>query len=136
MAYLKTLLLALGLLALQAAAQTCGVCRHVYDADADGDGLAFEDLPDTWRCPVCGSSKSAFNLDAKSGEWMHNEIDALVAKAAEKSPVVIAAEPKCAVCRHTYNPDADGLAFEDLPDSWKCPVCGASKSAYSYSAKT
>lgn len=38
----------------------CSVCSHVYDAEADGGGMAFEDLPETWVCPVCGQPKSAY----------------------------------------------------------------------------
>lgn len=43
-----------------ASTMKCGVCGHVYDADKDGGGKAFEDLPDTWTCPVCGAPKSAY----------------------------------------------------------------------------
>ena len=39
----------------------------------------------------------------------------------------------CTVCGYQYDPevgdpDSDippGTAFEDLPDDWACPVCGA-----------
>jgi rubredoxin len=41
-------------------------CGYTYDPDR-GDrkgkiakGVAFGDIPDTWRCPVCGASKKAF----------------------------------------------------------------------------
>lgn len=44
----------------------CSVCGHIYDP-AEGDpssgvpaGTAFEDLPDDWVCPVCGSTKDKF----------------------------------------------------------------------------
>ncbi|MCX6905178.1 MAG: rubredoxin [Verrucomicrobia bacterium] len=44
----------------------CAVCSHVYDP-AGGDpeagipaGTRFEDLPETWVCPVCGAAKSNF----------------------------------------------------------------------------
>jgi rubredoxin len=41
----------------------------------------------------------------------------------------------CSVCGYVYDPaqgDSDGgipagTAFEDLPDDWVCPVCGAGK---------
>jgi rubredoxin len=41
-------------------------------------------------------------------------------------------------CGCIYNPDkgdrrgkiAKGTSFEDLPEEWKCPVCGASKKAF------
>jgi rubredoxin len=44
----------------------------------------------------------------------------------------------CTVCGYVYDPaegdpqggiDA-GTAFEDLPDDWVCPVCGAPKEAF------
>ena len=45
---------------------TCTVCGYVYDEEA-GDsaggiapGTKFEDLPDTWVCPLCGAPKSDF----------------------------------------------------------------------------
>ncbi|MEW6137679.1 MAG: rubredoxin [Thermodesulfobacteriota bacterium] len=44
----------------------------------------------------------------------------------------------CQVCGYVYDPavgDPDngvpaGTAFEDLPDDWVCPVCGADKSSF------
>ncbi len=41
----------------------------------------------------------------------------------------------CELCGYEYNPklgDADngiapGTDFEDIPDDWVCPLCGASK---------
>ena len=36
----------------------------------------------------------------------------------------------CNVCGYEYDP-APGTAFEDLPEDWVCPVCGASKSDFS-----
>ncbi len=44
----------------------CTVCGWIYDpefGDPDGGikpGVPFEQLPDTWVCPVCGASKSEF----------------------------------------------------------------------------
>jgi rubredoxin len=45
---------------------TCQVCGYVYDpAAGDPDagvapGISFENLPDSWACPVCGASKDQF----------------------------------------------------------------------------
>jgi rubredoxin len=41
-------------------------------------------------------------------------------------------------CGYIYNPDKGdrkgkipkGTLFEDLPDDWKCPICGASKKMF------
>lgn len=44
----------------------CTVCNYIYDpasGDPDGGiqpGTAFEDIPDTWRCPICGVTKDKF----------------------------------------------------------------------------
>jgi rubredoxin len=45
---------------------------------------------------------------------------------------------ECTVCGYIYDPelgDADGgiapgTPFEDIPDDWVCPVCGAAKSEF------
>ena len=48
------------------ASYKCIVCGYIYDP-AEGDsasgiapGTAFEDLPDSWVCPVCGAAKTEF----------------------------------------------------------------------------
>lgn len=104
---------------------TCSVCQHVYDAQKDGGGKPFEQLPDSFKCPVCGSPKSAFK---KQG-------DAWVAEAA---PAVADDVYKCSVCQHVYDAQKDGggKPFEQLPDSFKCPVCGSPKSAFKKQADT
>lgn len=38
----------------------CSICGYVYDP-AEHDGMAFEDLPDDWRCPRCKQPKEKFN---------------------------------------------------------------------------
>ncbi|MCF8054039.1 MAG: rubredoxin [Deltaproteobacteria bacterium] len=44
----------------------------------------------------------------------------------------------CDVCGYTYDPKkgdakggiAPGTAFEDLPENWICPICGADKDSF------
>lgn len=44
----------------------------------------------------------------------------------------------CSVCGYIYDPEvgdpaggvSPGTAFEDLPDDWICPECGADKDAF------
>ena len=38
----------------------CSVCGYVYDP-AEHDGVAFEDLPDDWKCVRCKQPKEKFN---------------------------------------------------------------------------
>jgi len=44
----------------------CLLCGHIYDP-AEGDtegkisaGTKFEDIPDSWQCPICGADKGSF----------------------------------------------------------------------------
>ena len=45
---------------------------------------------------------------------------------------------RCIVCNYIYDPEkgdpdngqAPGTSFEDLPDTWICPECGAPKSEF------
>ena len=38
----------------------CSICGYVYDP-SEHDGVAFEDLPDDWRCPRCKQPKEKFS---------------------------------------------------------------------------
>ena len=38
----------------------CSICGYVCDP-TEHDGVAFEDLPDDWRCPRCRQPKEKFN---------------------------------------------------------------------------
>jgi len=45
---------------------------------------------------------------------------------------------KCMVCGYIYDPEVGddtqdipaGTPFEDLPEDWTCPVCGATKDQF------
>lgn len=45
----------------------CRACGYLYEPDKGDDragisrGVEFEDLPNTWRCPVCGAPKRQFS---------------------------------------------------------------------------
>ena len=47
----------------------CTVCGYVYDPEqGDPDngvnpGIKWEDVPDSWECPVCGASKDDFEKE-------------------------------------------------------------------------
>jgi flavin reductase (DIM6/NTAB) family NADH-FMN oxidoreductase RutF len=51
---------------IESAKYYCTACGHIYDpAEGDPDsgippGTPFEDLPDSWVCPVCGAEKADF----------------------------------------------------------------------------
>jgi rubredoxin len=57
-------------------------CGYIYNPDK-GDrkgrvpaGTAFEELPETWKCPICGAGKKCFRPLAGPGST--READALV----------------------------------------------------------
>ena len=37
---------------------------------------------------------------------------------------------RCTVCGFIYDDDKEKVPFDELPDSWKCPICGARKSDF------
>jgi len=46
----------------------CTVCGYIYE-EAEGDpdggippGTPFDEIPDSWQCPICGVSKDRFVL--------------------------------------------------------------------------
>ena len=71
-------------------------------------------------------------------------------KSSKNAPTYIKDEPKanaaartfpryiCSVCGYVYNPEkgdpdggiSPGTAFEDIPGSWTCPICGAQKDEF------
>merc|ERR1712232_1440548 len=75
----------------------CSVCDHVYDAEQDGAGAAFEDLPDDWKCPVCFQPKSVYEK-----------------KSPAPPPAPAADTWVCSICAHVYDAEQDGagVAFE------------------------
>lgn len=38
---------------------------------------------------------------------------------------------KCDICQWVYDEEKEGTPFEDLPESYTCPLCGAAKNMFS-----
>ena len=61
--------------------------------------------------------------------YYHNVIKG---KTAKNAPTYIAQETEagkyiCSVCGYEYS---GNIPFEQLPDDWRCPVCGQPKSVF------
>ncbi|MBN1195311.1 MAG: rubredoxin [Methanomicrobiaceae archaeon] len=107
----------------------CSVCGYVYDeergepATKTPQNTRFGDLPDDWKCPVCGADTSAFEQ---------------LPEGAAPGPARAVTKWKCSVCGYLYDEEAGEPAtdtsphtrFGDLPDDWKCPVCGSGKNVF------
>ena len=37
---------------------------------------------------------------------------------------------QCSICGHIYDDSKEKVKFEDLPEDWKCPICGVGKSLF------
>ncbi len=36
----------------------------------------------------------------------------------------------CPICGYIYDEEKEGIPFDELPDNWVCPLCGASKNVF------
>ena len=36
----------------------------------------------------------------------------------------------CQICGYVYDDEKENVLFQDLPDDWVCPLCGASKAFF------
>lgn len=96
----------------------CRVCGYIYSPlrgephNGIPAGTAFDDLPETYVCPVCG-----FQGKGKVGKWGFDEW----------KPT----RYLCSMCSYIYDEKRGephrgikpGTKFEDLPDDYVCPVC-------------
>jgi rubredoxin len=119
-------------------------CGYIYTPDK-GDrkgkikkGTAFKDLPDDWRCPVCGASKAAFKPLAGPGSVAESDTAATESKPETTGKDSTMKKYVCLVCGYEYDPEegdpandvAPGTAWEDVPEDWTCPICGAGKEEF------
>jgi rubredoxin len=96
----------------------CRVCGYVYSPlrgephNGIPAGTPFEDLPDTYLCPVCG-----FQGKGKVGKWGFDEWrpTRYICSMCDYIYDEKRGEP-----RHGIKP---GTKFEDLPEDYVCPVC-------------
>jgi rubredoxin len=81
----------------------------------------------------------AYYHQVKGGKSPKNAPTYMKEESADKSEKVTTnARYVCSVCGYVYDPAkgdpdngiAPGTRFDDIPDSWKCPVCGAAKSKF------
>ena len=96
----------------------CRICGYIYSPlrgephNGIPAGTAFDDLPETYVCPVCG-----YQGKGRIGKWGFEEW----------RPT----RYMCTMCSYVYDEKRGephrgikaGTKFEDLPDDYVCPVC-------------
>jgi rubredoxin len=118
-------------------------CGYIYNPDKGErkgkikKGTAFADIPDEWRCPVCGATKAAFKPLAGPGSVLEQNTTTHD-ESTNTSKGDDMKKYRCLVCGYEYDPEAGdpangvdpGTSFDDVPDDWTCPVCGAGKEEF------
>lgn len=96
----------------------CRLCGYIYSPlrgephNGIPEGTEFDDLPDTYVCPVCGQQGKG-----RIGKWGFEEW----------RPTRYV----CSICGYVYDEKRGephrgikpGTRFDDLPDDYICPVC-------------
>ncbi len=96
----------------------CRLCGYIYSPyigephNGIPRGTPFEDLPETYVCPICGQQGKG-----KIGKWGFEEWHPT--------------RYLCTMCNYIYDESRGephrgikpGTKFEDLPDDYCCPVC-------------
>lgn len=96
----------------------CKLCGYVYSPlrgephNGFPAGTLFEDLPETYICPICGMEGKG-----KIGKWGFDEW--------------VPTKFVCSICGYVYDQSRGephrgikaGTPFSKLPDDYRCPVC-------------
>jgi len=96
----------------------CRMCGYIYSPlrgephNGIPAGTEFDDLPETYVCPLCG-----FQGKGRVGKWGFDEW--------------LPTKYICSMCSYIYDEARGephrgirpGTKFEDLPDDYRCPVC-------------
>lgn len=81
-------------------------------------------------------TKKISNIEPMTYKYYHENLKGISPKNA---PTYIEEETKeestsnkyqCSICGYIYDDSKEKVKFEDLPDDWKCPLCGAPKSLF------
>ena len=90
----------------------CKICGYIYDEAKEG--TAFDALPQSWGCPLCGAAKSAFST---------LEDPTFCNKTVPKGENKTMSKWKCKICGYIYE-------GETLPEDFTCPICRQPASSF------
>ncbi|MCR5788537.1 MAG: rubredoxin [Lachnospiraceae bacterium] len=91
----------------------CQICGYVYDEEKEK--VPFEQLPDDWKCPLCGAAKSDFRPEALNTEAKPARVDTGAADLKRLSAGQLSAvcSNLARGCEKQYKPEEAGL-FREL----------------------
>ena len=94
----------------------CQICGYIYDEAKEN--VPFESLPDDWKCPLCGASKSDFRPE-EAAQPVRKEKTLASANADLKELSAGQLSALCSNlargCEKQYKPEEAGL-FRELSD--------------------
>lgn len=75
------------------------------------------------------------DITAMTYKYYHEVIKGKTAKNAptyieEKENISNSKKYRCKICGYIYDDEKEEIPFEELPDDWKCKICGAPKSMF------
>lgn len=91
----------------------CPICGYVYDEKKEG--VPFDQLPDSWLCPLCGAEKSVFSPQEMQNDPSPSVEPILVDSDANKlTPGELAAlfSNLARGCEKQYKPEEQALFLE------------------------
>jgi len=81
-------------------------------------------------------TKKEDSLDAMTYKYYHEKLKGTSPPSAPTYVEVLesanseSAKYRCSLCGYIYDDSKESVKFVDLPDDWKCPLCGASKEMF------
>ena len=81
-------------------------------------------------------TKKISNIEPMTYKYYHENLKGTSPKNAptfigeEQKEVSTSNKYQCSLCGYIYDDNEEKIKFEDLPDDWKCPLCGAPKSLF------
>lgn len=81
------------------------------------------------------NTKKELDIEPMTYNYYHKELKGTSPKNApthieESENITNFSKYKCNICGYIYDDSKEEVKFEDLPEDWKCPLCGAPKSQF------
>lgn len=108
---------------------TCGyiIAEYLEEVDCNTHDVIIAKVIDTYKDST---------LEPMTYKYYHEHLKGTSPKNAPtyveepNNTSTTASRYKCNVCGFIYDDSKENVKFEDLPDDWKCPLCGATKDQF------